>query len=108
MADGMWTMSEDGEFHLEEPYRTWLEEAKVESTRGWHNALVAYLEQRSPYTAQELSDELQNEVRKNLVGAYLSLSKHAKMFFNGGADTELEDFEEELYGMFTEYVKKFS
>ena len=57
---------------------------------------------------KELSDELQNEVRKNLVGAYLSLSKHAKMFFNGGADTELEDFEEELYGMFTEYVKKFS
>ena len=58
MADGMWTMSEDGEFHLEEPYRTWLEEAKVESTRGWHNALVEYLEQRSPYTAQELSAEL--------------------------------------------------
>lgn len=55
----MWTMSEDGEFHLEEPYRTWLEEAKVESTRGWHNALVEYLEQRSPYTAQELSAELQ-------------------------------------------------
>lgn len=50
MADGMWTMSEDGEFHLEEPYRTWLKEAKVESTRGWHNALVEYLEQRSPYT----------------------------------------------------------
>ena len=58
MADGMWTMSEDGEFYLEEPYRTWLEEAKVESTRGWHNALVEYLEQRSPYTAQELSAEL--------------------------------------------------
>ena len=65
MADGMWTMSEDGEFHLEEPYRTWLEEAKVESTRGWHNALVEYLEQRSPYTAQELSAELlrRNECR---------------------------------------------
>ena len=57
---------------------------------------------------KELSDELQNEVRKNLAGTYLSLSKHAKMFFNGGLDEGLEDFEEELYAMFKEYVKKFS
>lgn len=57
---------------------------------------------------KELSDELQNEVRKNLVGAYLSLLKHNKMFFNGGLDEEMEDFEEEIYGMFREYVKKFS
>ena len=65
MADGMWTMSEDGEFRLEEPYRTWLEEAKVESTKGWYKALVEYLEPRCPYTAQELSDELikRNEQR---------------------------------------------
>ena len=57
---------------------------------------------------KELSDELQNEVMKNLAGTYLSLSKHAKMFFNGGLDEGLEDFEEELYAMFKEYVKKFS
>ncbi len=57
---------------------------------------------------KELSDELQNEVRKNLLGTYLSLSKHTKLFFNGGLDHELEDLEDELYDMFKEYVKKFS
>ena len=62
MADGMWTMTEDGEFKLEEPYATWLDEAKIESTRGWAAALVSYLEPRCPYTAQELTDEL---VRRN-------------------------------------------
>ena len=57
---------------------------------------------------KELSDELQNEVRKNMVGAYLSLSKHVKLFFNGGINEELELFEDEIYAMFVEYVKKFS
>lgn len=57
---------------------------------------------------KELSDELQNEVRKNMIGAYLSLSKHVKLFFNGGIDSELERFEDEIYAMFVEYVKKFS
>ena len=62
MADGMWTMDEDGGFRLEEPYRTWLREAKEVSTMAWHAALIEYLEPRCPYTAQELSDEL---VRRN-------------------------------------------
>jgi hypothetical protein len=54
---------------------------------------------------QELSDELQNEVRKNMTGAYLSLRKHTKLFFNGGIDEDMENLEDE---MFTEYVKRFS
>ena len=62
MADGMWKMTEDGQFELQEPYRTMLDEAKVESTRGWTEALIAYLEPRCPYTAQQLADEL---VRRN-------------------------------------------
>lgn len=57
---------------------------------------------------KEVSDELQNEVRKNLIGAYLSLNKHTKMFFNGGLDQELEDIEDELNAVFFEYIKKFS
>lgn len=57
---------------------------------------------------KEVSDELQNEVRKNLIGAYLSLNKHTKMFFNGGLDQELEDLEDELNAVFFEYIKKFS
>ena len=55
-----------------------------------------------------ISDELQNEVRKNLVGAYLSLQMHLKMFFNGGVDKELEDFEDEIYAKFLEYIRLFS
>lgn len=55
-----------------------------------------------------LSDELQHEVRKNIVGAYLSLQMHTKMFFNGGIDSELEDIEDNIYAKFLEYIKKFS
>lgn len=55
----------------------------------------------------EVSDELQHEVRKNIAGAYTALSKHNKLFFNGGADEELEQLEDELYSKFMEYVKAF-
>ncbi len=55
-----------------------------------------------------ISDDLQNEVRKNIVGAYLSLQIHTKMFFNGGIDSELEEIEDNIYAKFLEYVKKFS
>lgn len=55
---------------------------------------------------QELSDELQEEVKKNLIGAYLSLSKHTTLFFNGGLDNELEELEGSLYSKFMEYLKK--
>ena len=62
--DGMWMLTDEGEFVLTEPYRTWLQEAKIESTRGWADALVNYLEPKCPYTGQELADEL---VRRNRV-----------------------------------------
>ena len=66
MADGMWFMRDDGSFELQEPYRTWLEEAKVASTKGWADGLIGYLESRCPYTAQQLADELvrRNDVRE--------------------------------------------
>ncbi len=54
----------------------------------------------------ELSDELQDEVRKNVIGAYLSLSKHTTLFFNGGLEKELEELEGSLYAKFVEYMKK--
>ena len=56
----------------------------------------------------ELGEDLQNEVRKSMIGAYLSLSKHNKMFFNGGIDDTLEELEDKLYAKFLEYIKKFS
>ena len=58
MADAVWKMTEDGEFELNEPYRTMLAEARVAATQGWYAALVGYLVPRCPYTEQELRDEL--------------------------------------------------
>ncbi len=55
----------------------------------------------------EISEELQHEVRKNIAGAYTTLSKHNKLFFNGGLDENLEQLEEELYSKFMEYVRAF-
>lgn len=57
---------------------------------------------------ETLSTDLQNEVRKNLVGAYLSLQMHNKMFFNGGIDSAYEELEDEIYGKFLEYIKLYS
>ena len=56
----------------------------------------------------DLSDILQDEVRKNLIGAYLSLQKHTKMFFNGGIDEASEEAEEKIYQKFLEYIKIYS
>ena len=69
MADGMWTLHDNGEFELMEPYATLLFEAKIESTRGWADALVAYLEPRCPYTAEELAAELVRRNRERTDGA---------------------------------------
>lgn len=56
----------------------------------------------------ELGEDLQDEVRKSMIGAYLALSKHNKMFFNGGIDDTLEELEDKLYAKFLEYIRKFS
>lgn len=57
---------------------------------------------------QTIGEDLQDEVRKSMVGAYLSLSMHNKMFFNGGIDSTLEELEDNLYEKFLEYIKRFS
>jgi len=58
MAEAVWSMTDEGVFTLNEPYASQLTEARVTATQAWANALVGYLEPRSPYTAQELADEL--------------------------------------------------
>lgn len=65
-GDAVWSMSEQGEFTLNEPYATQLTEARVTATQAWTVALIGYLEPRSPYTAEELRDELlaRNEQRE--------------------------------------------
>ena len=64
VADGMWALCEDGSFELQEPYQTWLVEAKVAATRGWAEKLMEYLVPKCPYTEEELVDEL---IRRNNV-----------------------------------------
>ena len=56
--EGMWTMTEDGEFILMEPYRTMLQEAKIAATRGWTAELIGYLAEHSQYTPEELKESL--------------------------------------------------
>ena len=58
MAEGMWTLHDNGSFELQEPYKTQLLEAKLSATQGWTAGLLGYLEPRCPYTAEELKDEL--------------------------------------------------
>ena len=130
--DNMHTYITSRDFSLEESEKKEADEDKEYSENEEHFSIKAFCESlhdfntfvlKSPAISsqlmnnnlflglscgKELSEELQNEVRKNLVGAYMSLSKHTKMFFNGGLDEELEDFEEEIDEMFRDYVKKFS
>ena len=55
---GMWRLNDDGTFAFLEPCRKQLDEARVAATTAWTESLVAYLEEKSPYSAQELVDEL--------------------------------------------------
>ena len=54
-----------------------------------------------------VSDELQHEVRKNLIGAYHSLNRHMKLFFNGGLNEELEDMENSLDEKYLAYLRNY-
>lgn len=58
MADGLWVLNDDGTFELQEPYKSELEEARLLATKAWTETLVGFLAERSPYSEQELVDEL--------------------------------------------------
>lgn len=105
----------------QEKYESKEEFSFREFSRGLHklntfelknSSVSSQLQNNSVYLGlscgKTVSDDLQNEVRKNLVGAYLSLQKHMQMFFNGGIDSQLEELEDNLYAKFLEYIKKFS
>ena len=62
--DGVWTMTDDGEFVLQEPYATYLSEAKAHATQGWLNGLFSYLEDKCPYTRPELMSEMERRVEE--------------------------------------------
>lgn len=101
--------SEHEEFSLREFYNGI---RKMNSFQLKNSAIASQIVDNNVYLGlscgKTVSDDLQNEVRKNIVGAYLSLQKHTKMFFNGGIDNELEELEDNIYAKFLEYIRKFS
>lgn len=58
MADGIWTMTDEGEFELNEPYKSKLAEARLTATTAWTTAMLEYLAGQCPYTVEELKDSL--------------------------------------------------
>ena len=69
LADGVWTMDDEGNFALNEPYASLLTEIKLEATNAWTQTLLTALSERSMYTAQELKDELlRRSGEKDLTG----------------------------------------
>ena len=57
-TDGMWTMTDEGEFVLMEPYKSQLMEARLTATAAWTSAMLNYLAEHSAYDAATLKDEL--------------------------------------------------
>jgi hypothetical protein len=51
-------MDDDGRFELQEPYKTYLMEAKLHATEGWRTYLYEYLSDKCPYTRDELNAEM--------------------------------------------------
>ena len=63
-VEGMWSMTDEGEFILNEPYATYLVEAKLHATHGWRESLYAYLVPKCPYTRDELNAEMLRRVEE--------------------------------------------
>ena len=58
-----WSMTEDGEWILNEPYRTMVNEAKVKAAAVWQAEICSYLSSRTKYTTEALTNEF---VRRSL------------------------------------------
>lgn len=53
-----WSMTEDGQWILAEPYKTHLTNAKLLATKAWMDALVGYLAKNTAYDEEQLCEEL--------------------------------------------------
>lgn len=67
--DGMWTLTDDGEFILAEPYKTQLQEARLTATAAWTSAIIEYLSEHSTYDTETLKDELLRRCREEGISA---------------------------------------
>lgn len=63
--DGVWSMTDDGEFVLNEPYATMLQEARIGAARAWTDAMLGYLVEHTSYDGEFLKNEL---LRRNREG----------------------------------------
>ena len=52
--DGMWIMNEDYEFELAPEYQKQLMECRLLATKAWRDAILDYLEPRTPYNREQL------------------------------------------------------
>lgn len=62
----MWTLTDEGEWVLEEPYAKMLMEAKIGATRAWTRAMLEYLVERTEYEPEFLKDELLRRCKENM------------------------------------------
>ena len=65
-TEGVWSMTEEGEFILSEPYLSQLIEVKLTATDGFNNAMFAKLAELSRYKVDELRDEWYRRVHEDL------------------------------------------
>lgn len=63
-----WSMTEDGEWVLAEPYDSKLMECKLGATKAWRDAIVGYLMRETDYDRGFLENELarRNEVDRKM------------------------------------------
>lgn len=60
-----WTMTEDGEFVLNEPYATMLAECKLEATMAFQRAAFAYIAEHTGYAEEQLAEEFKRYAMKD-------------------------------------------
>jgi len=82
MAAGIWTLTDDGEFVLDETYAAVLKEARGKAAIAGTTAIVEALEDKCPYSTYEIlqalldrcstSDESPNEIVDSFVLEALS------------------------------------
>ena len=65
MAIGVWSMTDEGQFELAEPYKSMLTECKLLATSSWREAIYAYLADKCPYGRDELNAELMRRVNED-------------------------------------------
>jgi len=62
---GAWSMTEDGEFILNEPYKSELAKIKRDAMMAWVSSVVGYLEQRTDYDGQTILDAFGKRCKKD-------------------------------------------